>query len=127
MLQDIEQLPQSCTARKWPGTQVDVTPTRRLLIFAVSLEFERSLSLCHRRPPGRPAGPTSGEGWEQIPRNLLMAALPCAPPPSQEWVTSTELLISLDRLNTFGDDIFKDPKVLQSYYYAVSDFSVGGR
>lgn len=49
------------------------------------------------------------------------------PRPSQEWVTSTELLISLDRLNTFGDDIFKDPKVLQSYYYAVSDFSVGGR
>ncbi|KAL6061898.1 hypothetical protein STEG23_031517, partial [Scotinomys teguina] len=44
-----------------------------------------------------------------------------------EWVTSTELLISLDRLNTFGDDIFKDPRVLQSYYYAVSDFSVGGR
>ncbi|XP_072488849.1 laminin subunit gamma-3 isoform X2 [Notamacropus eugenii] len=45
----------------------------------------------------------------------------------QEWVTSTELLISLNRLNTFGDDIFKDPKVLQSYYYAISDFSVGGR
>ncbi|XP_045144456.1 laminin subunit gamma-3 [Echinops telfairi] len=44
-----------------------------------------------------------------------------------DWVTSTELLISLNRLNTFGDDIFKDPKVLQSYYYAVSDFSVGGR
>ncbi|XP_042536810.1 laminin subunit gamma-3 [Dipodomys spectabilis] len=48
-------------------------------------------------------------------------------PGLQDWVTSTELLISLDRLNTFGDDIFKDPKVLQSYYYAVSDFSVGGR
>lgn len=48
-------------------------------------------------------------------------------PALQEWVTSTDLLISLDRLNTFGDDIFKDPKVLQSYYYAVSDFSVGGR
>lgn len=48
-------------------------------------------------------------------------------PPPQEWVTSTELLISLDRLNTFGDDIFRDPKVLQSYYYAVSDLSVGGR
>ncbi|XP_006834946.1 PREDICTED: laminin subunit gamma-3 [Chrysochloris asiatica] len=48
-------------------------------------------------------------------------------PVLQDWVTSTELLISLDRLNTFGDDIFKDPKVLQSYYYAVSDFSVGGR
>ncbi|XP_058015635.1 laminin subunit gamma-3 isoform X2 [Ahaetulla prasina] len=45
----------------------------------------------------------------------------------QEWVTCTDLLISLDRLNTFGDDIFKDPKVLQSYYYTISDFSVGGR
>ncbi|POI28520.1 hypothetical protein CIB84_007730 [Bambusicola thoracicus] len=47
--------------------------------------------------------------------------------PLQEWVTVTDLLISLNRLNTFGDDIFKDPKVLQSYYYAISDFSVGGR
>lgn len=42
-------------------------------------------------------------------------------------MTVTDLLISLNRLNTFGDDIFKDPKVLQSYYYAISDFSVGGR
>ncbi|KAJ7307995.1 hypothetical protein JRQ81_008495 [Phrynocephalus forsythii] len=48
-------------------------------------------------------------------------------PVLQEWVTATDLLILLDRLNTFGDDIFKDPKVLQSYYYAISDFSVGGR
>ncbi|EHB00219.1 Laminin subunit gamma-3, partial [Heterocephalus glaber] len=48
-------------------------------------------------------------------------------PGLQDWVTSTELLVSLDRLNTFGDDIFRDPRVLQSYYYAVSDFSVGGR
>uniref|UniRef100_A0A8C0GGQ0 Laminin subunit gamma-3 n=1 Tax=Chelonoidis abingdonii TaxID=106734 RepID=A0A8C0GGQ0_CHEAB len=48
-------------------------------------------------------------------------------PVLQEWVTGTDLLISLNRLNTFGDDIFKDPKVLQSYYYAISDFSVGGR
>ncbi|KFQ92965.1 Laminin subunit gamma-3, partial [Nipponia nippon] len=47
-------------------------------------------------------------------------------PALQEWVTVTDLLISLNRLNTFGDDIFKDPKVLQSYYYAISDFSVGG-
>lgn len=51
-------------------------------------------------------------------------ASPCT---LQEWVTVTDLLISLNRLNTFGDDIFKDPKVLQSYYYAISDFSVGGR
>ncbi|KAJ1134060.1 hypothetical protein NDU88_000524 [Pleurodeles waltl] len=48
-------------------------------------------------------------------------------PVLQEWVTSTDLLISLNRLNTFGDDIFKDKKVLQSYFYAISDLSVGGR
>ncbi|XP_043914324.1 laminin subunit gamma-3 isoform X2 [Protopterus annectens] len=45
----------------------------------------------------------------------------------QEWVTATDIMISLTRLNTFGDDIFKDPKVLSSYFYAISDFSVGGR
>ncbi|XP_067868245.1 laminin subunit gamma-3-like [Heterodontus francisci] len=45
----------------------------------------------------------------------------------QEWVTATDLLISLTRLNTFGDDIFKDHRVLQSYYYAISDLSIGGR
>uniref|UniRef100_A0AAV2IRG7 Laminin subunit gamma-3-like n=1 Tax=Knipowitschia caucasica TaxID=637954 RepID=A0AAV2IRG7_KNICA len=44
-----------------------------------------------------------------------------------DWVTATDLLISLDRLNTFGDEFFKDAKVLRSYYYAISDFSVGGR
>ncbi|XP_039620329.1 laminin subunit gamma-3 [Polypterus senegalus] len=48
-------------------------------------------------------------------------------PVLQEWVTATDLLVSLNRLNTFGDEFFKDPKVLQAYYYAVSDFSVGGR
>ncbi|XP_051906157.1 laminin subunit gamma-3 [Hippocampus zosterae] len=45
----------------------------------------------------------------------------------QEWVTATDLLVSLDRLNTFGDEVFKDAKVLRSYFYAISDFSVGGR
>ncbi|XP_068615316.1 laminin subunit gamma-3-like, partial [Brachionichthys hirsutus] len=44
-----------------------------------------------------------------------------------ELVTATDLLISLDRLNTFGDEFFKDAKVLRSYFYAISDFSVGGR
>ncbi|KAM9306899.1 laminin subunit gamma-3 [Pholidichthys leucotaenia] len=48
-------------------------------------------------------------------------------PALQEWVTATDLLISLDRLNTFGDEVFKDEKVLRSYFYAISDFSVGGR
>ncbi|XP_061913004.1 laminin subunit gamma-3 [Entelurus aequoreus] len=45
----------------------------------------------------------------------------------QEWVTATDLLISLDRLNTFGDEVFKDAQVLRSYFYGISDFSVGGR
>ncbi|GAB6031450.1 Laminin B (Domain IV) [Chamberlinius hualienensis] len=45
----------------------------------------------------------------------------------QEWVTATDIRITLDRLNTFGDEVFGDPKVLQSYYYAISDFAVGGR
>ncbi|KAK6480997.1 laminin subunit gamma-3-like [Huso huso] len=48
-------------------------------------------------------------------------------PVLQDWVTATDLLISLNRLNTFGDEFFKDPNVLRSYYYAISDFSVGGR
>lgn len=35
--------------------------------------------------------------------------------------------IVLNRMNTFGDEIFGDPRVLRSYYYAISDFAVGGR
>uniref|UniRef100_A0A0N5AHT3 Laminin EGF-like domain-containing protein n=1 Tax=Syphacia muris TaxID=451379 RepID=A0A0N5AHT3_9BILA len=45
----------------------------------------------------------------------------------QEWVTASEIRIVLTRMNTFGDEVFKDPKVLRSYYYAISDFAVGGR
>jgi laminin, gamma 1 len=30
-------------------------------------------------------------------------------------------------MNTFGDEIFGDNRVLRSYYYAISDFAVGGR
>lgn len=44
-----------------------------------------------------------------------------------EWVTATEIRLSLNRLNTFGDDIFNDPKVLRSYFYAISDISIGGK
>lgn len=44
-----------------------------------------------------------------------------------EWVSATDILVTLDRLNTFGDEIFKEPKVLKSYYYAISDFNVGAR
>ena len=45
----------------------------------------------------------------------------------QEFVTATDIRITLDRLNTFGDEVFGDPKVLKSYFYAISDFAVGGR
>uniref|UniRef100_A0A915EAM4 Laminin N-terminal domain-containing protein n=1 Tax=Ditylenchus dipsaci TaxID=166011 RepID=A0A915EAM4_9BILA len=45
----------------------------------------------------------------------------------QTWVTATEIRITLDRMNTFGDEIFGDPRVLRSYYWAISDFAVGGR
>ncbi|XP_028177669.1 laminin subunit gamma-1 isoform X2 [Ostrinia furnacalis] len=48
-------------------------------------------------------------------------------PELQEWVTATDLRISLDRLNTFGDEIFGDVQVLQSYWYAIADVSVGAR
>ena len=45
----------------------------------------------------------------------------------QDWVTATAIRISLNRLNTFGDEVFRDPRVLQSYYYAITDFAVGGK
>ena len=45
----------------------------------------------------------------------------------QEWVTATDIRITLDRLNTFGDEVFGDEKVLRSYFYAITDFAVGGR
>ncbi|XP_076348300.1 uncharacterized protein LOC143245932 [Tachypleus tridentatus] len=46
-------------------------------------------------------------------------------PVLQEWVTATDIRISLNRMNTFGDEIFGDPNVLKSYYYAITDFAVG--
>ena len=45
----------------------------------------------------------------------------------QEFVTATAIQIRLTRLNTFGDEVFEDMSVLQSYYYALSDVSVGGK
>jgi len=44
----------------------------------------------------------------------------------QDWVKAVAIRISLNRLNTFGDEVFKDPEVLKSYFYAISDLSVGG-
>ncbi|XP_066151126.1 laminin subunit gamma-1-like isoform X1 [Euwallacea fornicatus] len=48
-------------------------------------------------------------------------------PELQEWVTATEIMITLDRLNTFGDEVFGDPQVLRSYFYAIADIAVGAR
>lgn len=42
-------------------------------------------------------------------------------------MTATDIRISLDRLNTFGDEIFGDVQVLQSYWYAIADIAVGAR
>lgn len=45
----------------------------------------------------------------------------------QEWVTATDIRIILDRLNTFRDEVFGAPRVLKSYFYAITDLAVGGR
>ncbi|GAB0100956.1 Laminin subunit gamma-1 [Sergentomyia squamirostris] len=43
------------------------------------------------------------------------------------WVTATDIRITLDRLNTFGDEVFGDAHVLKSYFYAIADIAVGAR
>ena len=42
---------------------------------------------------------------------------------------ATDIRIKLVKPNTFGDQYFssKDNDVLKTYYYAISDLSVGGR
>ncbi|XP_066148589.1 laminin subunit gamma-1-like [Euwallacea fornicatus] len=50
-----------------------------------------------------------------------------ASPELQEWVTATELRITLDRINTFGDEVFGDQQVLKSYFYAIADVAIGAR
>ena len=42
-------------------------------------------------------------------------------------MTATDIRIVLTRMNTFGDEIFGDPRVLRSYFYAVDDLAVGAR
>ena len=48
-------------------------------------------------------------------------------PALQEWVTASAIRIDLDRMNTFGDEVFGDANVLRSYYFAIIDLTVGGR
>lgn len=45
----------------------------------------------------------------------------------QGWVTASQIMIVFNRMNSYGDEIFRDPRVLRSYYYAVSDIAVGAR
>lgn len=33
----------------------------------------------------------------------------------------------MDRLNTFGDEVFGDAQVLRSYFYAIADIAIGAR
>lgn len=40
---------------------------------------------------------------------------------------ATEIMITLDRLNTFRDELFGDSQVLRSYFYAIADTAVGAR
>nr|CAB72422.1 amphinetrin [Branchiostoma floridae] len=46
-------------------------------------------------------------------------------PVLQDWVTATDIKVVFNRLNTLGDEAEEASR--DSYYYAVSDFAVGGR
>jgi len=48
-------------------------------------------------------------------------------PELQQWVSATDIRVSLRRLNTFGDEVFMDPTVLRSYFYGITHLIVGGR
>lgn len=48
-------------------------------------------------------------------------------PELQEWVTASAIRIDLDRMTTFGDEVFGDSNVLRSYFFAIIDLTVGGR
>ena len=44
----------------------------------------------------------------------------------QDFITATAIRITLDKMNTFGEEIFSDENVLRSYFYAIYDLSIGG-
>ncbi len=46
-------------------------------------------------------------------------------PVLQDWVTATDIQVVFNRLNTYGDEDNEEAR--ESYYYALSDFAVGGR
>ncbi|KAK7112553.1 hypothetical protein V1264_011994 [Littorina saxatilis] len=48
-------------------------------------------------------------------------------PVLQDWVTATDIMVVFNKLNTYGDESPDDEGSRESYYYALSDFAVGGR
>lgn len=48
-------------------------------------------------------------------------------PVLQDWVTATDIMVVFNKLNTYGDEAVDDEGARESYYYALSDFAVGGR
>ena len=47
-------------------------------------------------------------------------------PVLHDWVTATDIMVVFNRLNTYGDEESEE-EARESYYYALSDFAVGGR
>lgn len=45
----------------------------------------------------------------------------------KNWLTATAIRITLNRLNTYGDELVAGEQALKSYYYAISDISIGAR
>ena len=48
-------------------------------------------------------------------------------PVLQDWVTATDIMIVFNKLNTYGQDRKDSDMARENYYYALSDFAVGGR
>lgn len=45
----------------------------------------------------------------------------------QDWITATDIMVVFNKLNTYGGEGHQDEGSRESYYYALSDFAVGGR
>lgn len=48
-------------------------------------------------------------------------------PVLQDWVTATDIMIVFNKLNTYVGERKESEMARESYYYALSDFAVGGR
>jgi laminin gamma 1 len=45
----------------------------------------------------------------------------------QDWVIATDIRITLNRLNSFGDQFISGDQAKNAYFYAISDIAIGGR